>query len=236
MKQMKVEIWSDVVCPFCYMGKRKFEMALERFEHKDKIEVEWKSYILNPDMSKTEPVNTLDHLAERKGMAPAQVKDMFAQITRAGKEVGLEYNFDKSLSVNTFDAHRFLHYAKSQGKSNEAEETLFRAHFTDGLNVADHEVLATLGEEIGLDADAVRTTLKGNEFAEAVDTDIYESRQIGVRGVPFFVLNRKYAVSGAQEPAAFLEALNKSYSEWREQNPELEVIQGDSCSVDGNCD
>lgn len=235
---MKVEIWSDIMCPFCYMGKRKFELALAEFEPRENIEIIWKSYQLMPDLEKGTPTDLEKILVERKGISINQARQMNASVTQSGKQVGLTYNFDKALAVNTFDAHRFLHFAKANGKSNGAEEVIFRSYFTDGKNVGDFNVLVELGKEIGLDTHALSTALENGSYEDEVLTDMYEAKQLGVRGVPFFVFNRKYAVSGAQEPGIFLQTLEKSYSEWQKDNPEIKMEMSDAkvCTPNGECD
>jgi predicted DsbA family dithiol-disulfide isomerase len=234
---MKVEIWSDVMCPFCYIGKRKFEMALEQFPKKDKIEIEWKSFQLNPDM-KNEPGKSInDYLAEVKGWEPAYAEEVNNHVTKIASEVGLEYNMDKAIVANSFDAHRFVQYAKTQGKGDAAEEQLFKAYFTDGKNTADHATLLELGIEVGLDAIELKNVLESTRFSENVKKDIYEAQQVGARGVPFFVLDRKYAVSGAQQPETFLGALEKSFAEWEKANPATltTYAEGANCTPDGAC-
>jgi len=221
---MKVEIWSDVMCPFCYIGKRKFENALAQFPHKDDIEVEWKSFQLDPTII-TDPSKTVyEFLAERKGVSLERAREMNDYVTNIARQVGLEYKFDQAVVANSFDAHRFSHLAKKHGLQNEAEERLFSAYFTEGKNTADTETLVKLGTEIGLDEAEIRHTLSGDEFAEDVEHDIYEARQIGVQGVPFFVFDDKYAVSGAQEPATFLGALNQA---WTEHKPGKVLLAND---------
>ncbi len=210
---MKIEIWSDVMCPFCYIGKRKFETALEGFEHKDKVEVVWKSFQLNPDM-KTEPGKNINqYLAEIKGWSLEQAEKINKQVTETAKAAGLNYNFDKAVIANSFDAHRLIQLAKKNNRGDAAEERLFKAYFTEGKNIADAEILVHLGIDIGLDATDVKTMLAGQDYTDEVKKDIYEAQQVGVRGVPFFVIDRKYAVSGAQESAVFTQALNKAWAE-----------------------
>src|SRR5687767_4228976 len=149
---MKVEIWSDVMCPFCYIGKRRLEHAIEQLPFKSDIVVEWKSYQLDPDI-KNEPGKTVDqYLAERKGVTVAYARQMNGQVTRMAAEAGLEYNLDKAVVANSFDAHRFSHLAAQQGLGNEAEELIFRSYFKEGKNIADIDTLVQLGTEIGLDA------------------------------------------------------------------------------------
>ena len=212
-KVMKVEIWSDVMCPFCYIGKRKFENALEQFAHKDEVEVVWKSFQLNPDMKTEAGKNINQYLAEVKGWSIEKAKEMNDHVSGIAKDIGLTYHLDKAVVANSFDAHRFSHLAKKYGKQNDAEEKLFEAYFTDGKNTADHQTLVQLGSEIGMDATEISTVLSSDEFADEVNQDIYEAQQVGVRGVPFFVLGEKYAISGAQESSTFLQALNKTWEE-----------------------
>ncbi len=235
---MKIEIWSDVMCPFCYIGKRNFETALEQFDDKNKLEVVWKSFQLDPSLPEVQNGSYTDHLMESKGMGRKQVEGMLDNVTQMAKNVGLEYLFDKSVMVNSFKAHRMLQLAKTRGLGDSAEERLFRAFFTEGKNIADDETLVELGKEVGLNETEIRNSLGDERFSEMVRQDIQEARSIGVTGVPFFVFDRKYAVSGAQPPQAFLQTLEKSFGEWREANPEIkiEVTKGQSCSVDGVCD
>ncbi len=207
---MKVEIWSDVMCPFCYIGKRRFENALEQFPGKEHVEIEWKSFQLNPDM-KTDPSKSInDFLAEHKGISVAQAKQMNDRVTAMAAEVGLQYDFDKAIAANSFDAHRLSHFAKRYGKQDAVEEALFKAYFTEGKNTADHETLVALAAEAGLNADETRAMLSGTDFADAVNNDIYEAQQVGARGVPFFVFDNTYAVSGAQPSELFLQMLKKA--------------------------
>ena len=151
--------------------------------------------------------------------------------------VGLTYNFDKSVVANSFNAHRYSHLAKKHGKGIEAEEQLFKAYFTDGKNIDDLDTLVGLGTAIGLNADEVMQTLEGNAFADEVKRDIAEAQYLGIQGVPFFVMNNKYGVSGAQEVPVFEQTLQKAYTEWQLENPKpkLEIIEGESCGPDGDC-
>ena len=212
---MTVEIWSDVMCPFCYIGKRKFEAALGDFAGRDEVQVVWKSFQLSPDM-KTEPgKNIHQYLAEHKGISLDEAKRMNDYVTQMAAKAGLTYNFEKAVVANSFNAHRFVHFAKHHGKQGEAEEKLFHAYFTDGKNIDDFETLINLGAEIGLDTVSLKAALDAGLYGDDVRQDIYEAQQVGVRGVPFFVFNDKYAVSGAQESSVFSEVLGKAYSEWK---------------------
>jgi len=210
---MKIEIWSDVMCPFCYIGKRKFEAALEQFENKANVIVVWKSFQLNPAMKTDPSKNITSYLAEIKGWSLEQAKEMNTHVTNMAKEVGLHYDFDKAIVANSFDAHRLIQLAKKHGKGDEAEEQLFKAYFTEGKNTDDHSTLIEIGISIGLNEIEVKQVLASDQFSDDVRKDIIEAQQIGVRGVPFFVVDRKYGVSGAQPTEVFLETLTKAWAE-----------------------
>ncbi|AYB35791.1 DsbA family oxidoreductase [Chryseolinea soli] len=214
---MKIEIWSDVMCPFCYIGKRKFESALSQFSHKDEVQLIWKSFQLAPEIETRIDKNIHQFLSEHKGMSIEEAKGMNDHVTQLARQVGLAYNFERSVVANSFNAHRFTHFSKQYNRQNEAEEILFRSYFTDGKNIDDYQTLIEMGKEIGLDTEALQTALENGSYADNVRADIDEARQVGVRGVPFFVFNRKYAISGAQESNAFLRAIQKSFDEWQQQ-------------------
>jgi predicted DsbA family dithiol-disulfide isomerase len=215
---MKVEVWSDVMCPFCYIGKRKFEQALAQFAEKDKIQLVWRSYQLDPTISDSTEKDYRKHLQQKKGWGDQQAKDILDNVTQMAAGVGLEYHFEKALVANTFKAHRFAHYAHQYKVQDAAEEALFIAHFVEGKDISDNEALADMGQTIGLDKEDVLRFLTTEEMTEAVKNDIAEAEQIGVTGVPFFVFDRKYAISGAQDEAVFLNTLSQSFAEWQKSN------------------
>ena len=236
--KMQVEIWSDVMCPFCYIGKRKFEAALAQFKHKENIEIVWKSYQLNPEM-KTDPTkNSITALAEHKGISLAESEEMHQYVIEMASKVGLQYHMNKTISANSFNAHRLTHYAKSQGKQLEIEEKLFEAYFIAGKNIDDINTLIALGESIGMAHDDLVKVLNSNDYSDDVRNDIYEAQQVGVRGVPFFVFDRKFAISGAQESNVFLTSLDKAFDEWKKNNPDttLKVIDGKVCEPEKGCE
>lgn len=212
-EKIKVEIWSDVMCPFCYIGKRKFETALAQFKDKDKVEIVWKSFQLNADLKTDPSKNTIQHLAESKGWTMEYTNSTVQHVMEMAEGVGLHYDFNKAVVANSFDAHRLIQFAKSKNKGDAAEERLFKAYFTEGKNTADHTVLLQLGKEIGLEETELKQVLDSDAFAKEVKNDIQEAEKIGVSGVPFFVFNRKYAVSGAQDPEVFLKSLIKASEE-----------------------
>lgn len=208
---MKIEIWSDVLCPFCYIGKRNFEKALGEFEHAGEVEVVWKSYQLDPETKTFGGKNIHEYLAEKKGASVEWAREMNDRVVQMARESGLHYDMDKAIPANSFDAHRLTHLAKSRGLGAKMEERLFAAYFTEGRNIADHVVLTALGTEVGLDTAEIQKMLSRNDFADEVRGDIEEASALGIRGVPFFVLDRKYGVSGAQPSEAFLEALRETW-------------------------
>ncbi|GAB4033348.1 DsbA family oxidoreductase [Spirosoma gilvum] len=234
---MEIEIWSDVMCPFCYIGKRKFEAGLAQFGHKEDVKVVWKSFQLNPGLKTDPSKNVNQYLADIKGWSLQQAEQMNDRVTDMAREVGLEYHFDKAIVANSWDAHRLVQLAKKHGLGDAAEERLFRAYFTEGKNTSDHTTLIELGTDIGLDASEVRDMLNSKAFTDEVSHDLYEAQQLGIRGVPFFVLNRKYAVSGAQAPETFLGALETAWAEWDQQQPKLTEVAGSeaTCTPEEGC-
>lgn len=229
---MKIEIWSDVMCPFCYIGKNNFEQALEKLPFKDEVEIEWKSFQLDPTLDLKETKNTMEYFREKKGFPEAQAQQMLGQVLQMGKGAGIDFNFEKALITNTFSAHKLLHLAKKHNRANEMEEALFIAHFIDGKNVGDIETLASLAESLGIDKEEAQQALTSEEFDYNINQDIQEARNNGVSGVPFFILNGKYAVSGAQPVELFENALQQTYNETVTPLKNLSD-NGASCDADG---
>ncbi|PZX54922.1 DsbA family oxidoreductase [Algoriphagus chordae] len=235
---MKIEIWSDVVCPFCYIGKRKMEKAINNSPFKDKIKIEWKSFQLNPDQVTDPSLNTLEQLSKSKGWSMEQTLEITDNVVNMAAAEGLDFQMGKTVVANTMNSHRLIHLAKGSGKGGEMKERLLKAYFTDGLNIDDTDTLVSLGKEVGLEEEPIRQMLASELFKDTVEQDIYESRTIGVKGVPFFVLDRKFGISGAQPDEVFAQTLDKAWDEYNKANPSLEIAEGDgeACDVDGqNC-
>lgn len=231
---MKIEIWSDVACPWCYIGKRRFETALNAFPHKDSVEVQWRSYQLDPSLPEHFDGTELSYLSERKGMDPSQVAGMFAHVTEQAAGEGLAYKFDDVVVANSFNAHQLLHLAKANGKGDVVKEALLSAHFEHGVDIGSREALVSVGTEAGLAAEEINEALDTDKYADDVRHDFAEGRALGVTGVPFFVIDRKYGISGAQPAELFTQALEEA---WKEANPLTMVSTGGSdaeaCGPDG---
>jgi predicted DsbA family dithiol-disulfide isomerase len=206
---IKVEVWSDIACPWCYIGKRKFEAGAEGFD----VEVEYHSFELSPDTPVDFAGSEIDFLVAHKGMAAEQVRPMLEQVTAIAAEVGLDYDFGALQHTNTVKAHQLLHFAKAQGKQIEMKERLLRAYFVEGRHVGRAEDLADLAAEVGLDRDAALSALEADEYLAAVHADQEQAMRYGIRGVPFFVIDGKYGVSGAQAPETFAQALKQVQGE-----------------------
>ena len=210
---MKVEIWSDVVCPWCFIGKRRFETALDRFEHRADVEVEFRSFELNPN-AEFQPEGTLEEaLARKYGVSLEQARAMNARVMDAAAGEGLQYRFDIARRGNTFDAHRLIHLAAADGLQAAMKERLMAAYFMEGRAIGDRDTLVELAGEVGVDPGRARAALDSDEYADDVRADEREAAELGITGVPFFVINRRYGVSGAQPPEVMLEALAAGWEE-----------------------
>ncbi|GAA0489697.1 DsbA family oxidoreductase [Salinibacillus aidingensis] len=211
---MKIEVWSDFVCPFCYIGKRRLEMALEQFPHKDEVEVEFKSFELDPNAPAYTDESIYESLAAKFGSSIEQVKEMNKGIIEQAADIGLEYNYDNMKPTNTFDAHRLAKYAQTQGKEKELTENLLYSYFTENKNVGDIDTIADIAEKTGMDREKTLEVLNDETaYADDVRADEQMARQIGANGVPFFVINQKYSLSGAQPLETFEKALEKVWNE-----------------------
>jgi predicted DsbA family dithiol-disulfide isomerase len=210
---LTVEIWSDVVCPWCYIGKRRFEAALEAFEHRDEVTVMWRSFELDPAAPRNVEGTATERLAAKYGMSLERAEGLHREMTERAAAEGLEFRFDLAQSGNTFDAHRLIHLAATYGHQAAAKERLMRAYFTEGAAISDPETLIGLMAEVGVDAAEARDVLLGDRFAEDVREDEQLAGQLGIQGVPFFVLDRRFGVSGAQPPEALVQALERGWGE-----------------------
>lgn len=237
---MRVEVWSDVVCPWCYIGKRNLEAALERFEHAAAVRVVWRAFELDPDAGPSpepdQPNAYAGRLADKYGVDAERAQQMIARMVQAGAAAGLDMRFDRARPGNTFDAHRLLHLAGEHGVQGAVKEALMRATFTDGEPVSDHDTLVRVVSDAGLDESAARQVLAEDVYAEQVRIEERAAADLGATGVPFFVVDRRYGVAGAQPPEVLLQVLRTA---WSERRPSLTVVgaagtadEADSCSAD----
>ncbi len=204
---IKVEVWSDINCPYCYIGKRNLEKALEKFPRAESVEIEWRSFELDPYSNPEKGSDQIDLIAEKYGKDRAWVESMNRKISDMGKEIGIEFHLDKVVPSNSFKAHKLLHLAKFYGIQNELQEALFRAKFSEGKDINDIETLIALGLKENLDPVEIKEVLEGKRYDQDVRKDEETGSRLGIRGVPFFVINQTEALSGAQPPEAFLEVL-----------------------------
>jgi predicted DsbA family dithiol-disulfide isomerase len=226
-----VEIWSDIACPWCYVGKRRFEAALASFEHRDDVTVTWRSFELDPAAPRERDVDGATHLAEKYGTTREQALAMHQRMTDVAAEDGLEFRFDKARGGNTFDAHRLVHLAAAHGKQDAMEERLMRGYLTEGEPIGDPEALARLAIDAGLPEDEVRELLAGDRFAAEVREDERTAARFGIHAVPFYVVDRALGASGAQPAEVFGELLRRG---WEAQAPTIAVAaDGETCGVEG---
>jgi predicted DsbA family dithiol-disulfide isomerase len=204
-----IEIWSDILCPFCYIGKRRFQAALDTLPQKDQFTVTWRSFELDAGAQRDYDLSIHELLAKKYGRSLEWAKDMNANMEEQGRQLGLEFQMDRIVPTNSFDAHRLMHLGKSLGLQDAVSEKLFAAYFTEGRHIGEKDTLLAIASEAGLDSLRTKTMLDSDEFAEAVRQDEDEAQLFGLTGVPAFVLNRKYLISGAQPTEIFTQALQK---------------------------
>ena len=227
---MEVEIWSDIVCPWCYVGKRRFEAALDGFEHRDQVNVIWRSFELDPGAPREREVDGATHLADKYGVPREQAAEMQRSMTEAAAGDGLDFRFDIARSGNTFDAHRIVHLGAAHGVQDAVKERLMRAYLTEGEPIGDPETLARLAADAGLPEDEARELLAGDRFANEVREDELTAQGFGITAVPFFVVDRKFGASGAHPPEALRGLLERG---WQERPQLATVAEGEACGPDG---
>lgn len=210
---MEIEIWSDVACPFCYIGKRRFEKAIEQLPFQNELTVVWRSYQLSPDIVTRPNYSITDYLVEQKGMRAEEAVEMNNYVQQMAEAENLSFDFAKLKVANTFKAHKLIQLSKQFSLQNEVEELLFRAYFSEGKNISDDEELIRIAEAAGIGREPAATALASEALNAAVEADIYEAFQIGIHSVPFFVVNRKYGIAGAQPPNVFIDTLQKAHKE-----------------------
>jgi predicted DsbA family dithiol-disulfide isomerase len=234
-KRLPIEIWSDIACPWCYVGKRRFEAALTRFEHADAVDVTWRAFELDPSAPRVRPEQGYaERLAGKYGRSQAEGQAMVDRMVETGRGDGLALDFEHIRPGNTFDAHRLLHAALEHhgaAAQGRLKERFLRGYLSEGQSIGDHATLLTLATEAGLSADEASATLATDQYAREVRNDEAEAQALGIHGVPFFVINRRYAVEGAQPAELMLSALDSAWSELPE--PLIKVAEGAVCGPDG---
>jgi predicted DsbA family dithiol-disulfide isomerase len=209
--RLVVDVWSDVMCPFCYIGDTLLALAVEKFPHGSDVAIRYHSYQLMPHLPADHAVGLNELLQKERGLPQAQARAMNAQVAARAAQIGLDFRMDSAIATNTRAAHRLIHFAKDRGRQHEMVHRLFRAYFTDGLNVGEYDVLAGLAAEIGLDRDAAREALESGAFDADFQADVRQAEQLGITGVPFFIFDGRYAVTGAQPVESFLQALDTAW-------------------------
>ena len=235
MNKLRIDIWSDIACPWCYIGKRRLEAALARFPHRDDVQIVWRSFELDPSAPREQDstMSVTERLAKKYRTSVAEAQKMVDRVVSVAKNDGLDFHFERARAGNTFDAHRLLHLAADKGLQGELKERFLKAYFTDGEAIGNHEALARLAGEVGLDPDLARATLASDSHGKDVRADQRLASEIGIQGVPFFVMAGKYAISGAQPTELLLQALGKA---WDELPKDLEPLaEGAACGPEG-CD
>jgi len=210
---VKIDVWSDVVCPWCYLGKRRLEGAVARFAQRDELTVRWHSFELDPNAPRRRELPAAEQLARKYGMTPEQVAANWERLTALAAVEGLEYHLDRTQGGNTFDAHRLIHLGDAHGLQDAVQERFMRAYFTESAAIGEPDVLEPLAVEAGLPRDEVVDVIAGKSFEEAVREDELLARRYGINGVPFFVFGGRYAVSGAQSADVLLKALSQAWDE-----------------------
>lgn len=242
MKKMKIEVWTDIMCPYCYIGKIHYEKALSQFEHANEVELEWKAFQLGPDLpDKGNGYPVREYLTQTAGYPEENINKMFEGIKSLADNAGVIFNLPNAVAANTRDAHRLIKFAAKEGKDSFVLQKLSKAYFEEAKDYSDIELLVSIAKEAGLDETATRKMFDSDDYLYEIKQDIQEAGNLGIDTVPTFLMNRKQAIVGSEPVELFLEVLNKAYKEWKEEQekeatPVLEVTKGMSCSADGMCE
>lgn len=237
---MKIEVWTDIMCPYCYIGKIHYEKALRQFDHADEIDIEWKAFQLNPelpDKGKGYPVK--EYLINQVGYPEEGIESMYTSLKKLSDDAGISFNLQNAVAANTHDAHRLIKLAAERGLDSTVIGKLSKAYFEEAKDYSDWDLLITIGKDSGLEEDEIRTMLESDKYSYEIKQDIQEAANLGFDTVPTFLMDRRQAIVGSEPVSLFLETLNKTYDSWKNRNSEEikpEVIKGSSCSIDGTCD
>ncbi len=237
---MKIEIWSDIACPFCFIGKRQLENVLRNSPYWNEIEIVWKSFILDPTIPADSNQSLTDYFINTKGLSLSQVEKLTNKIQNQAKNVGLDFNYDKAIAANTLNAHRLSHLArnKSAELQNRAEDLLFKAYFMEGRNINNLDVLLEIGVQLGFEKSEVEEVITKQKFSEAIKKEGEEATALGINVIPYLVLNKQQIISGVQTEENLSSTIEKAYKEWKDNKTSTDttIIQGSSCSIDGHCE
>lgn len=240
MNKIKVEVWTDIMCPYCYIGKIHYERALAQFPHADEVELVIKAFQLNPNLpDKGNGYPVVDYLVNTAGYPEANVKQMFTYIEQLAKNVNVKFNLPNSVAANTMDAHRLVKLAAKKGLDSEVLMLISKAYFEDALDYSDIELLVKIGVEAGLDEAEIRQLFAGDDFIAEVKQDIEEAHQLGINTVPTFLFDRKQAIIGSEPIQVFIDTLNKAYEKRKKENAalsDMDVQKGKSCDANGMCE
>lgn len=240
MNKLKVEVWTDIMCPYCYIGKIHYEKALQQFAHADEVELVIKAFQLNPNLpDKGNGYSVVDYLLKTAGLPEKNLNQMFDYIEQLAKNAGVKFNLKNAFAANTLDAHRLVKLAAKKNLDSKVLTLISKAYFEDAQDYSDIELLVEIGMKAGLDETEIREMLAGDDFKEEVKQDIQEAHQLGIDTVPTFLFERKQAIIGSEPVQAFLDTLNKAYGNWKVTNTTLsgmEVKKGKSCNADGTCE
>lgn len=238
--KMKVEVWTDIMCPYCYIGKLHYEKALRQFDHANEIELSWKAFQLNPNLpDKGNGYPVKDYLLNTAGYPEESVNRMFEGIARMAAASGVNYNLPNAIAANSRDAHRLIKMAAKKGADTAVLSSLGKAYFEDAKDYSDIELLVEIGKDAGLQEDEIRAMLASDDYAQEVDSDIQEAANLGIDTVPTFLIDRRQAIIGSESVEVFLETLNKAYDEWKsrtDKESQFHVTKGKSCNADGICE
>lgn len=236
---MKVEVWTDIMCPYCYIGKIHYEKALRQFDHANELEVEWKAFQLNTDLphkGKGYPVT--EYLTKTAGMDETYIEQMFNNLDKMAAEAGVTNNVRNAIAANTRDAHRLIKLAAKRGFDSAVLAKLSKAYFEDAEDYSDHELLVHIGKDAGLEEDKIRQMLNSDDFVYEIKQDMQEAANLGFDTVPTFLFDRRQAIVGAETVELFLDVMNRAYNDWKKHTSKdgLDVQKGKSCATDGTCE
>lgn len=236
---MKVEVWTDIMCPYCYIGKIHYEKALRQFDHANELEIEWKAFQLNPSLpDKGNGYPVIDYLTKTAGMPEAYIEQMFRNLDALAEDAGVTNNLRNAVAANTRDAHRLIKLAAQKGFDSAVLSKLSKAYFEEAKDYSDPEILVAIGKDAGLVEDEIRQMLNSDDFVYEISQDIQEAANLGFDTVPTFLFDRRQAIVGSETVELFLEVMNKAYSDWKKNtaDEEMDVQKGKSCAADGTCE